>query len=411
MRRVVITGMGAITPLGNSVDTYWKGLLSGQSGTGRITLFDAADLPVKIAAEIKGWDPADHFSRREINRYDRLTLLALTAADEAVKMSDLLKEDLYDPLRTGIIWASGNGGIESIETTVREMEKSPGSRISPYFIPRSLLDTPSGEIALHLGFKGINHAVVAACASSNAAIMTAANMIRFDQADLMVAGGSEAPVTPILIAGFGAMKALSQRNEDATSASRPLDETRDGFVMGEGAGALVVEELEHAKRRNATILAEICGAAETNDAYHSTATHPEGEGAARAMRIAIHQAGLNPADINYINLHATGTAHGDISEMKAIIEVFGQQIPWLSAGKAATGHLLGASGAIEAISVIKSLQSGEVPPTINLQSLDPQLPANLKLGPSKISDIRYAMSNNFGFGGHNVSVLFANYLD
>ncbi|MCA6078638.1 beta-ketoacyl-ACP synthase II [Fulvivirga sedimenti] len=408
MRRVVITGMGALTPIGASVEAFWENLVNGKSGIGRITRFDASNFPCRIAGEISGWEPEQSFTPREINRKDRLSLYALKAVKEAIDQSGLLSSS-YDNERIGVIWASGNAGIETIEDGLLEFAKNPAMvRFSPFYVPKSLLDTPSGEIALEYRFMGINYSVVSACASSNSAIMDALNYIRWNKADVIVAGGSEAPITRALIGGFGAMKALSRNNDNPQGASRPFDRDRDGFVMSEGAGALILESLEHAQQRGAHIIAEVKGAAMSNDAFHATSTHPEGDGAARAMRLALQDADLLPDDIGYINLHATGTRVGDVSEIKAIGQVFINHTPLLSATKSSTGHLLGAAGAIEAVASVMALKEGIVPATINIDHLDESIPAGIPLVrdmPVK-AHLKNVMSNTFGFGGHNAIVIF-----
>ncbi len=407
MKRVVITGMGALTPLGATVDSFWENLREGNSGIGSITRFDATHFPCRIAGEITDWKPEDSFTSREINRKDRLSLYALKTVQEALDQSDLLNS-VIDKDRVGVIWASGNAGIETIEDGLLEYAKNPEMvRFSPFYVPKSLLDTPSGEIALEYKFTGINYSVVSACASSNSAIMDALNYIRWNKADAIIVGGSEAPITRALIGGFGAMKALSRNNEDPRGASRPFDRDRDGFVMSEGAGALVLESLEHAQQRGANILAEVKGAAMSNDAYHPTSTHPEGEGAARAMRLALQDASLEPSDIGYINLHATGTRVGDLSEIRAILDVYGASTPFLSATKSSTGHLLGAAGAIEAVASVMALNTGAIPPTINIKNLDEAFPADVNLVMNKYVDapVENVMSNTFGFGGHNAIII------
>lgn len=409
-RRVVVTGLGALTPVGNDVTTFWSNLLAGKSGAGPISKFDTELFKTKFACEIKGLNFEDYFDRKEIRKNDPFTLYAMIAADQAVQNSglDLEKTDVN---KFGVIWASGNGGIDTFEREVLEYALSDrGPRFSPFFIPKILVDTPSGAIALKYSARGINYCTVSACASSTSAIMDAFNYIKWGKANLMIAGGSEAPITRAGIGGFGAMKALSTRNDDPESASRPFDVDRDGFVMGEGAGALILEELEHAKARGATIYAEIVGAGMSNDAYHATATHPEGLGAILAMEMAMEDAQIKPAEIDYINLHATSTPVGDISELNAISRMFKDDLSKLhvSATKSMTGHLLGAAGAVEAIAAVKAVQENVVPPTINTTNVDPEMPQgiNLTLGKKVEKKITYAMSNTFGFGGHNAIALF-----
>lgn len=409
-RRVVVTGLGALTPIGNDIKTFWENLISGKSGAGPITKFDTELFKTKFACELKDLDLEGHFDRKEIRKNDPFTLYSLIASEQAVKDSgiDLSSTDVN---RFGAIWASGNGGIHTFETEVIEYAHSDrGPHFSPFFIPKILADTPSGAIALKYGIRGINYCTVSACASSTSAIMDAYNYIQWGKANVMIAGGSEAPITRAGIGGFGAMKALSTRNESPETASRPFDVTRDGFVMGEGAGALILEELEHAKARGAKIYAEVVGAGMSNDAYHSTATHPEGLGAILAMEMALEEAQITPHEIDYINLHATSTPVGDPSELMAIARLFQDDLSHLhvSATKSMTGHLLGAAGAVEAIAAVKAVQEDIIPPTINTTTVDPDLPQgiDLTLGEKVKKPVRYAMSNTFGFGGHNAIAMF-----
>ena len=408
-RRVVVTGMGITSPVGTSVPVFWDNLLLGKSGTGKITRFDAGHLPYNIAAEITDWDISEDFTPKEIRKKDRLSLYALKSAGEAWESAQI--KDI-DPERAGVIWASGNGGIDSLESGLDDHLNS-GARFSPFYIPRILLDTPAGEIAMKFGLKGINFATVSACASSNNALMDALNYIRWGKADLIVAGGSEAPITRALIGGFGSMKALSTNTGSASSASRPFDVDRDGFVMGEGSGALVLESLDHALKRSAPIICELAGAACNNDAFHPTATHPEGIGAAKAMNLALEDASLKPEDVDFINLHATSTKVGDLSEINALKIVFGgNSKPYLSASKSVTGHLLGAAGAIEAVAAVKSVQTDLIPPTMHIKQLDPAFPTDqfaLVQEKTRSARVNVAMSNNFGFGGHNTIVIFKKY--
>ena len=410
-RRVVITGLGALSPLGHSVKDTWRSLCAGESGGGLITKFDASGFAARIACELKGFEPLDHFPRKMIHRMDRLSLYALKAVKEAWEDSGLNEFSIRNPGRAGVIWASGNGGVESIEGALLENDTD-RPRFSPYLIPRILIDTPSGMIALEYGLKGINYCPVSACASSNTAFMDAFQYIRWNKADFMVAGGSEAPITRMNIGGFGAMKALSTRNESPAEASRPLDAYRDGFVMGEGAGALILEEFEHARRRGAPVYAEIIGTGMSNDAYHATSSHPEGEGAALAIQMALEEAGIHAADIDYVNLHATGTPAGDLGELKALAGLIPQNKRhevYISATKGATGHLLGAAGALEGVISVMSLKHGTIPPTINTDTPDPDLPAGFNYvwqEAKACSGLEYVLSNNFGFGGHNAVVLF-----
>ncbi|ELR72779.1 3-oxoacyl-[acyl-carrier-protein] synthase, KASII [Fulvivirga imtechensis AK7] len=409
-RRVVITGLGALTPIGNDTNTFWSSLIAGKNGAAAITKFDTELFKTKFACELKGLDLEDHFDRKEVRKNDPFTLYALIASEQAVKDSHLDPEKI-DLNKFGVIWASGNGGIDTFEREVIEYAHSDrGPRFSPFFIPKILVDTPSGAIALRYGARGINYCTVSACASSTSAVMDAFNYIKWGKANLMLAGGSEAPITRAGIGGFGAMKALSTRNDDPATASRPFDIDRDGFVMGEGAGALILEELEHAKARGATIYAEIVGAGMSNDAYHATATHPEGLGAILAMEMALEDAQIKPGEIDYINLHATSTPVGDVSELNAIARLFKDDLSRLhvSATKSMTGHLLGAAGAVEAIAAVKAVQENIIPPTINTVNVDPEMPEgiDLTLGKPVEKTINYAMSNTFGFGGHNAIALF-----
>ncbi|UII28207.1 beta-ketoacyl-ACP synthase II [Fulvivirga maritima] len=414
-KRVVITGLGALTPIGNNVSEFWDGLLAGTSGAGPITKFDTELFKTKFACELKGVNLEDHFDRKEIRKNDPFTLYALMASKEAMEDSKI-ELDKTDIDRFGVIWASGNGGITTFENEVLEYaESTRGPRFSPFFIPKILVDTPSGAIALKYGLRGVNYCTVSACASSTSAIMDALNYIRLGKTDIMLAGGSEAAITRAGIGGFGAMKALSTNNENAQQASRPFDVNRDGFVMGEGAGALILEEYEHAKARGAHIYAELVGAGMSNDAYHATATHPEGEGAQLAIQMALDEAGITMNDVDYVNLHATSTPVGDASELRAIFNISKGNTSHLhvSATKSMTGHLLGAAGAVEAIAAVKAIEKGVVPPTINTQEVDPDLPEgiDLTLGQKVEKDINYAISNTFGFGGHNAIALFKKYKD
>lgn len=410
MKRVVITGLGAMTPVGHNVSSFWKSLLSGQSGAARISHFDPALFRTQIACEVKDFKPEEYLDRATIKRTDRFTQFALVAAQEAMQDAGL-PLDQMDPLDTGVIWGSGQGGMEVFEEQVKEYtlgEYKP--RFSPFFVPKLISNMASGMISMQYGLMGINYTTVSACATSNTALMDAFNYIRWGKAKAIVAGGSEAPITEASIGGFSAMKAMSTRNDDPATASRPFDVDRDGFVMGEGAGALILEEYEHAKARGVTIYAELAGAAMTADAYHMTATHPEGLGAYHAMRLALEDASLQPAEVDYLNVHATSTPVGDLSELVAVTKMFGEQPDHLhiSATKSMTGHLLGAAGAIEAIASIRALQEGIIPPTINTQQLDDAVPEalNIVLGEAMPKKMEVAMSNTFGFGGHNSIVVF-----
>jgi len=410
LNRVVITGLGALTPLGNNVKTYWQNLVAGKSGAATITRFDASLFRTQFACELKDFNITDHLDKAELKRTDTFTQYALVAADEAIKDSgfDLSKMDPFD---IGIIWGSGQGGMETFEEQVTEYARGNGQpRFSPFFVPKFISNMASGMISIRNGFMGINYTTVSACATSNTAIMDAFNYIRLGKAKIIVTGGSEAPITPASIGGFSSMKAMSARNSDPQHASRPFDIDRDGFVMGEGAGALILEDYEHAVSRGAHIYAEVTGASMTADAYHMTATHPEGLGAARAMQQALAESGLSIEDVDYLNMHATSTPVGDLSEINALLAVTKGKTTNTVIGstKSMTGHLLGAAGAIEAIAAIKSIENQVIPPTINTTTLDPAIPDTLKFVLKDAIDhkVKVAMSNTFGFGGHNGIVVF-----
>lgn len=409
-RRVVVTGMGALTPIGNDLDSYWNGLLSGTSGCAEITHFDSSKFKTKFACELKGFDPADHFEKKEYRRYDRFSQYGIVAANEAIKDSKLVESSPnYD--RIGVIWGAGIGGLETFQNEVLNFADGDGTpRFNPFFIPKMIPDIAPGLIAMKYGFQGPNYATVSACASSSNALIDALNYIRIGHADVIVAGGSEAPVTIAGLAGFNAMHALSTRNDDPSTASRPFDRDRDGFVLGEGAGALIIEEYEHAINRGAKIYAELAGGGLSCDAYHMTAPHPDGRGAIKVMRNCLDDAGLNHSDIDLINMHGTSTPLGDIAESKAVVNVFQEHSYDLNINstKSMTGHLLGAAGAIEAISCILAMRHNIVPPTINHFNIDDGIDANLNFtfsSPQK-RNIKVAMSNTFGFGGHNACVIF-----
>ncbi|MFY0689723.1 MAG: beta-ketoacyl-ACP synthase II [Cyclobacteriaceae bacterium] len=407
-RRVVVTGLGALTPIGNNVSDFWKSLKNGVSGAGPITRFDTEQFKTKFACELKNFDVKDHLDRKEIRINDPYVQYALVATDEALKDAEL-NFDAIDRFRTGVIWGTGNGGIQAFHEGVAEYATGDGlPRYNPYFIPKIIPNIAAGVISIKYGIKGITFCPVTACATSNTAIIEAYNHIKWGNADVIISGGSDAAINPSGIGGFNACKALSTNNEEALTASRPFDPNRDGFVMGEGAGALVIEELDHALNRGAKIYAEVGGGAMTSDAYHLTATHPEGEGAIRGMKMAIEQSGLTIADVDYVNCHATSTPLGDISELTAIQSVFEGHTPKVSATKSMTGHLLGAAGAAEAIASIKAIEHQLVPPTINTKELDPQVPAGVDvvIGAAQSAEIKAAISNTFGFGGHNAIVLF-----
>lgn len=410
MKRVVITGLGAVTPLGNTVPEFWQNLLQGVSGAAPITRFNASQFRTTFAAEVKNWDPKDHLDHSEIRKSDLFAHYALAAADQAIKDSGLDLKTI-DPLKAGVIWGSGQGGMETFEQQVKEyVSNGEKPRFNPFFVTKLIINMASGLISIKYGLMGINYSTVSACATSNTAIMDAFNYIRWGKATIMITGGSEAPITEASVGGFTAMKAMSARNDDPAIASRPFDVNRDGFVMGEGAGALVLEEYEHAKARGATIYAEVAGAAMTADAYHITSTHPEGLGAYHGMRLALEDAGLNKEEVDYLNVHATSTPVGDLSEIAAVTKLFGDasQHLHISATKSMTGHLLGAAGAVEAIACVLSIRDGVVPPTINTTTLDPTIPAGLQIvtGKALQKEVKVAMSNTFGFGGHNGIAVF-----
>jgi len=409
MRRVVVTGMGALTPIGNTLQDYWNSLVDGVSGANLITHFNTEKYKTKFACELKDYDPAKYFDRKESRKMDHFAQYAMVAADEAVKDAGLDPE-AADKDRSGIIWASGIGGIETFLEEVRGFVLGDGTpRFSPFFIPKMIGDIAAGLLSIKYGFRGPNFATVSACASSTNALIDAYYYILLGKADLFIAGGSESSVNPPGIGGFNAMQAMSTNNEEYATASRPFDVTRDGFVIGEGAGGLILEELEHARARGARIYAEIVGSVLTADAYHITAPHPDGMGAYNVMKQAITEAGLKPEDIDYINVHGTATPLGDIAETRAIVKLFGEHAYKMniSATKSMTGHLLGAAGAIEAIATIMAVVNDIVPPTINLKNLDPAIDPKLNLTPNKAQHrpVRAALSNTFGFGGHNASVL------
>ena len=409
-RRVVVTGMGALTPIGNDLESYWNGLISGTSGCANITHFDASNFKTKFACELKGFDPADHFEKKEFRRYDRFSQYGIVAASEAINDSKLIDSTPnYD--RIGVIWGAGIGGLETFQNEVLNFADGDGTpRFNPFFIPKMIPDIAPGLIAMKYGFQGPNYATVSACASSSNALIDALNYIRIGHADVIVAGGSEAPVTIAGVAGFNAMHALSTRNDDPGSASRPFDRDRDGFVLGEGAGALILEEYEHAINRGAKIYAELAGGGLSCDAYHMTAPHPDGRGAIKVMRNCLDDAGLNHTDIDLINMHGTSTPLGDVAESKAVKNVFQEHSYNLNINstKSMTGHLLGAAGAVESISCVLAMKYGIVPPTINHFNDDDNIDSELNFtfsSPQK-RDISIAMSNTFGFGGHNACVIF-----
>lgn len=412
-RRVVVTGLGAITPVGNNVPEYWNGLLNGVSGAGEITRFDASKFKCRIACEVKGFDPLDFFDKKEARKLDSFAQFAIVAADEAIADSGINKDNT-DFDEVGVIFGSGIGGIDSLFNDMKDFVLGDGTpRLSPFIIPRLLPDLAAGHISIKYGFHGANFATVSACASSANALIEGFNFIHFGKADVMVVGGSEAAICPVGVGGFEAMKALSTRNDDPATASRPFDAGRDGFVMGEGAGCLVIEELNHAIARGATIYGEIVGSGVSGDAYHMTAPHPEGFGAALSMRRALKDAGITAEMIDHINTHGTSTQIGDVTEVLAIKEVFGEHTYKISvnSGKSMTGHLLGGAGAIEAISTVLACKNDIVPPTINHFSDDPAIDPAIDFTFEKPRKrvVNYAISNAFGFGGHNASIVFKKY--
>ncbi|RRA99856.1 beta-ketoacyl-ACP synthase II [Larkinella rosea] len=410
MKRVVVTGLGALTPIGNTVEEYWNGLVQGRSGAALITKFDTTLFKTKFACEVKGFDVLQFLEKKEARKMDEYSQYALVVADEAVRDAGLV-DDKVDPNRVGVIWASGIGGMYSFqEEVIAYGAGGRNPRFNPFFITKMIANMASGLISIRYGFRGVNFAPVSACASATHALIDAFNYIRLGKAEVIIAGGSEAVVTEVAVGGFNAMKALSERNDDPATASRPFDANRDGFVLGEGGAAIVLEEYEHAKARGAKIYAELVGTGATADAYHMTATHPEGLGATLAMNEALREANLKPEDVDYLNVHATSTPVGDLSESQAIQKVFGHKPErlHLSATKSMTGHLLGAAGAIEAIAGILAIQNNTIPPTINLQTVDERISSDLNLTPNVAvqKPVNVVMSNTFGFGGHNAIVAF-----
>jgi 3-oxoacyl-[acyl-carrier-protein] synthase II len=401
--------MGALTPIGNNIVDFWKALVSGTSGAAPITRFDTSKFKTKFACELKNFDPLQHLEKVEARKYDLFTQYALIATAEAIRNAGINFDQLNRD-RIGVIWGSGNGGIQTFQDQVLEFAKGDGTpRFSPFFIPKIIVDIASGIISIKYGLRGVNFTTVSACATSNTAIIDAFNYIRWNKADMIITGGSEAPINESAIGGFNAVKALSTNNEHPSTASRPFDINRDGFVMGEGAGSLILEELEHAKRRGATIIAEVAGGGMAADAYHLTGTHPEGDGAFLGMMAALEDAGINASDVDYLNTHATSTPQGDTSELKAALRVFGHNSTLhISATKSMTGHLLGAAGAVEAIACIKAIQEDIIPPTINSENIEPEYKDvfDLTLGKAVHKKVNYAMSNTFGFGGHIATTIF-----
>lgn len=411
LKRVVVTGLGALTPIGNNVEAYWNGLVNGVSGADAITLFDATKFKTRFACEVKNFNPEDFLDKKEARKLDRFSQLAIVSSDQAILDAGLVDNDVVNKDRIGVIWASGIGGIGTFFEEMKGFFAGDGTpRFNPFFIPKMISDIASGHISMKYGFRGPNYCTVSACASSSHALIDASHFIRLGKADVIVCGGSEAAVTPPGVGGFNAMKALSERNEEAKTASRPFDKGRDGFVLGEGGGAIVLEEYEHAKARGAKIYAELVGSACSADAHHITAPHPEGLGVMLVMNNALQDAGMNPSEIDYINVHGTSTPLGDIAEVTAIQRVFGDHAynMNISSTKSMTGHLLGAAGAIEAIASILAVKHDLVPPTINHfeddDQLDPKL--NFTFHKAQQRTVNAALSNTFGFGGHNATVIF-----
>jgi 3-oxoacyl-[acyl-carrier-protein] synthase II len=414
LKRVVVTGMGAVTPLGNDVNSFWQSLINGKSGAAPITLFDASKFKTRFACEVKDFNIETSLEKKEARKMDRFCHFAIAASDEAINNSGI-NADTSDKNRIGVIWGSGIGGLKTFD---EEMEgyfsggKEP--RFNPFFIPKMILDIAAGQVSIRNGFRGPNYATVSACASSSHAIIDAFNLIRLGKADAIIAGGSEAAITESGIGGFSSLHAMSKRNDDPVTASRPFDKDRDGFVLGEGGACLVLEELEHATKRGAKIYAELAGGGMCADAYHITAPHPDGWGASSVMKLAIEDASMKPYDIDYINVHGTSTPLGDISETKAIVDVFDQHAYRLniSSTKSMTGHLLGAAGAVEAVVSVLSVHHDLVPPTINHFTDDPEIDSqlNLTFNSAQKRSVNAALSNTFGFGGHNASIIFKKYL-
>ena len=410
LRRVVVTGLGALTPIGNTVDEYWQGLASGASGAAPITLFNAEKFKTKFACEVKNFEPTEFIDRKQARKMDRFTQFAMVAVEEAMKDSGL-DLDVIDPDKAGVIWGSGIGGIGTFQNEIENfVDGGRNPRFNPFFIPKMIADIAAGYISIKYGFRGPNFVTVSACASGTNAIIDSLNYIRLGHMDIAITGGSEASVNEAGMGGFSSMKALSERNDSAETASRPFDKNRDGFVLGEGAGALILEEYEHAKARGAHIYAEVIGGGMSADAHHITAPHPEGKGAKAVMRNALRDAHIDPAEVDYINVHGTSTPLGDISEVLAIQDVFGDHAYKVnvSSTKSMTGHLLGAAGAIESIAAIKAIENSLVPPTINHETVDDGLNPNINftLNTAQKREVNVALSNTFGFGGHNASLVF-----
>lgn len=415
LKRVVVTGLGALTPIGNNIQEFWEGLSTGKSGSAPITYFDTEKFKTKFACEIKNFDTSEFFDRKEVRRLDRFAQYALVASDEAI-LDSKIDLDTVDKYRVGVIWGAGIGGLETFQNEVINFAEGDGTpRFNPFFIPKMIADIAPGNISIKHGFMGPNYTTVSACASAANAIIDSLNYIRMGYSDIIVTGGSEAAVTKAGMGGFNAMHALSTRNDSPETASRPFDANRDGFVLGEGSGALILEEYEHAKARGAKIYAEVIGGGLSSDAYHMTAPHPDGNGVIAVMKNCLRNAGLNPEDVDAINTHGTSTPLGDVAELKAIKEVFGEHAKNISINstKSMTGHLLGAAGAIEAISSILSMKYSLIPPTINHETKDENIDSelNLTLNKAQKREVNVAMSNTFGFGGHNACVVFKSMKD
>ncbi len=414
MKRVVITGLGAISPLGNTWQESWSNIVAGKSGAAPLTKFDTSKFKTRFGCEVKGFDATLYLEKKEIKKYDLFSQYALAASDDAIRdagldFASMSPEERYE---VGVIWASGNGGIATFEDQVKDFYLGDGTpRFNPYFIAKIIVDIAAGAISIRHGLYGPNYCTVSACASSNTALINAFDTIRLGKASIMITGGSEAAITPAGVGGFSASQALSKNNESPETASKPFDRDRDGFVIGEGAGALVLEELDHALQRGAKIYAEVVGGGMAADAWHLTGTHPEGLGARLGMQKALADAQLQPGDIDYVNAHATSTSIGDLSELQAIYQVFKEKPVAVSATKSMTGHLLGAAGAMESIICVLSVKEDVIPPTINTQNLDPQVPEGLRiiLGKAVYQPVRYALNNTFGFGGHTATSIFKKY--
>lgn len=414
MRRVVVTGIGAVTPIGNNINDFWASLTEGKSGAAPITRFETSKFKTRFGCELKDFNPLDFIEKAEARKYDLFTQYALVAVEEAVKTGNIDFEKM-NRNRIGVIWGSGNGGIETFQQQMTEYISGDGTpRFSPFFIPKMIVDIASGVISIKYGLRGVNFTTVSACATSNTAIIDAYNYIKWNKADMIITGGSEAAITESSVGGFNSAKALSTNNENPQAASRPFDINRDGFVIGEGAGAVILEELESAKQRGANIIAEIVGGGMAADAYHITGTHPDGEGAYLGMLAALEDAGIQPHDIDYLNVHATSTPQGDLSELRAAERVFGRENKLnISATKSMTGHLLGAAGAVEAITCIKAVSENIIPPTINTLEPEPEYKDvfDFTLGKKKNKEVIYAMNNTFGFGGHIATSIFKKYTE